>query len=262
MVLTLFFTFQNTAFCQPPQAQIDAAIQRGISYLKRRENYGRTGLNAFVAYALIKAGESPESPYIQNCMKNILADHDQKNEKGEIVYKPGSDYNYCAGVQLMVLEAISPEKYHAEIRTTTEFLISTQQPGGSWFYDQDVANNGDTSVSQYAILGLWAAERAGVLVPTRVWDKAARWHLTTQHQNGAFSYQPDNIREGGIKHTMSVAGTGSLHIISMQLYPDGELRSGPVNKNNKTMKKTFRIPGESRSRQKRENGRRSKKHQH
>ncbi|MCH9655024.1 MAG: hypothetical protein K0U89_14290 [Planctomycetes bacterium] len=239
MVLTLFFTFQNTAFSQPPQAQIDAAIQRGISYLKRRENYGRTGLNAFVAYALIKAGESPESPYIQNCMKNILADHDQKNEKGEIVYKPGSDYNYCAGVQLMVLEAISPEKYHAEIRTTTEFLISTQQPGGSWFYDQDVANNGDTSVSQYAILGLWAAERAGVLVPTRVWDKAARWHLTTQHQNGAFSYQPDNIREGGIKHTMSVAGTGSLHIISMQLYPDGELRSGPVNKNNKTMKKRF-----------------------
>ncbi|QDT43181.1 hypothetical protein Pan241w_32800 [Gimesia alba] len=239
MALIVFFTFQSTAYAQPPKAEIDAAIKRGVAFLKQKKDYGRTGINAFVAYTLLKSGESPESPYIQNCIKNILADHQQKNKQGELVYQPGSDYNYCAGVQLMVLEAISPELYYEEIRTTTEFLISTQLPGGGWFYPQDTPNNGDTSISQYAILGLWAAERAGVVVPTTVWDKAARWHLSTQLTNGAFSYHPGTRSESAAKHTMAVAGTGSMYIISMQLYPDGKLRTGPVVKQKKPPKMRF-----------------------
>lgn len=233
----LFLILQNLSYSQPPKAQIDAAIQRGISFLKARADYGRTGMNAFVAYTLIKAGESPESPYIQNCIKNILADHNQKNEDGELFYKPGADFNYCAGAQLMVLEAISPEKYFTEIRTTTDFLIKNQQADGSWYYDYDNPNSGDTSISQYAILGLWAAERAGVVVPISVWDKAARWHLSTQLKSGAFCYQPKT--EGAPRHTMAVAGTGSISVISMQVYPDGKLRSSPVKKISKQKKKRF-----------------------
>ena len=237
--MIVFSFFPISVSSQPPKAEIDAAIQRGVAYLKKRENYGRSGINAFVAYTLIKTGESPETPYIQNCLKNILLDHEQKDSKGEVGYAPGSDYNYCAGVQLMVLEAVSPEKYQTEIRTTTNFLISTQLAGGGWFYPQETPSNGDTSISQYAVLGLWAAERAGVIVPTAVWDKAARWHLTTQLPDGGFCYHPNDPSASTPKHTMSVAGTGSMYIISMQLYPDGELRSGPVKKLDKASKKRF-----------------------
>tara|TARA_R110002111_G_scaffold257026_1_gene324894 strand:- start:19454 stop:21154 length:1701 start_codon:yes stop_codon:yes gene_type:complete len=237
--MIVFSFFPLSANSQPPQAEIDAAIQRGIGYLKKNENYGRTGINAFVAYTLIKSGESPETPYIQNCLKNILLDHEQKNSKGEVGYAPGSDYNYCAGVQLMVLEAVNPEKYHTEIRATTDFLISTQHASGSWYYPQDTPHNGDTSISQYAVLGLWAAERAGVIVPTAVWDKAARWHLTTQLAAGGFSYHPGDASASAPRNTMSVAGTGSMYIISMQLYPDGELRNGSSNQSDKTTKKRF-----------------------
>ncbi|QDU50849.1 HEAT repeat domain-containing protein [Gimesia panareensis] len=231
--------FADRVSAQPPQAEIDAAIKRGVAFLKKKENYGRSGMNAFVAYTLLKTGESPDSPYLQNCLKNIMADHSQKNDKGETIYQPGGDYNYTAGVQLMVFEAISPEKYHDEIRTTVNFLISTQQPGGSWYYPQNEANNGDTSITQYAILGLWAAERAGVLVPTRVWDNAARWHLSTQLQNGAFGYHPGAQSESGPKHTMAVAGTGSMYVIARQLYPDGQPRTAPVSGDGKPTKKKF-----------------------
>lgn len=239
VALIIFCTFQSTAYPQPPKAEIDAAIKRGVAFLKTKKDYGRTGMNAFVAYTLLKSGESPESPYIQTCVKNILADHKNKNEEGELFYKPGGDYNYCAGVQLMVLEALSPELYYAEIRATSEFLISTQLPGGGWFYPQDTPNNGDTSISQYAILGLWAAERAGMIIPTTVWDKAARWHLATQLPTGAFSYHPGDRGGSAPKHTMAVAGTGSMYVISMQLYPDGKLREGPVNKQGAPAKKRF-----------------------
>lgn len=237
--IIVFTVFQITAYAQPPQAEIDASIKRGIAFLKETDDYRSTGMNAFVAYTLIKAGESPESPYIQNCLKNILADHNHKNKDGELEYRPGSDFNYCAGVQLMVLEALNPEKYQDEIRATAEFLIRTQHSGGSWYYPQDISHNGDTSITQYAILGLWAAERAGVIVPTTVWDKAARWHLSTQYPDGAFGYHPASGSERARKHTMGVAGTGSMYIISMQLYPDGELRRGLVKKSNQDKKKRF-----------------------
>ncbi|WP_145310469.1 HEAT repeat domain-containing protein [Gimesia fumaroli] len=239
MTLIVFLAFQSNAYSQPPKAEIDVAIKRGVAYLKEKKDYGRTGMNAFVAYTLLKSGESPESAYIQRCVKNILADHQQKDKNGEPIYKPGGDYNYCAGVQLMVLEALSPELYYAEIRATAEFLINTQLPGGGWFYPQDTPNNGDTSITQYAILGLWAAERAGMTIPTTVWDKAARWHLSTQLPTGAFSYHPGDRAGSAPKHTMSVAGTGSMYVISMQLYPDGKLRSGPVTKQSTPSKKRF-----------------------
>lgn len=239
LVIPVLLISQSTALSQPPQAEIDAAIQRGIAFLKEKEDYGRTGLNAFIAYTLLKAGESPESPYIQNCLKNILADHNQKTNDGYIEYNPSRDFNYCAGVQLMVLEAVNPEKYHNEIRATADFLIKNQHKTGSWYYPQDIDHNGDTSITQYAVLGLWAAERAGVRVPTSVWDKAARWHLTTQYSDGSFGYHPASASERAPQKTMGVAGTGSMYIISMQLYPDGELRRGLVTKSNQTKKKRF-----------------------
>ncbi|QDT21557.1 HEAT repeat domain-containing protein [Gimesia chilikensis] len=235
----LLACFAEQAAAQPPQAEIDAAIKRGVAFLKKKPDYGRSGMNAFVAYTLLKTGESPDSPYIQNCLKNIMADHNQKNSDGEIVYTPGGDYNYTAGVQLMVFEAISPEKYHNEIKTTVDFLIKTQQPAGSWYYPQQEPNNGDTSITQYAILGLWAAERAGVMIPTRVWDNAARWHLTTQLPNGGFGYHPGGQTDRGAKHTMGVAGTGSMYVISRQLYPNGQPRTAPTTGKEGEPKKKF-----------------------
>ena len=43
------------------------------------------------------------------------------------------------------------------------YLISRQNGNGSWDYSD--RNQGDTSISQYAVLGLWEAENAGVDVP-------------------------------------------------------------------------------------------------
>lgn len=237
--LILCSQIPSLVHAQPPQAEIDAAIRRGVAFLKQHPNYGRSGLNALVAYTLLKAGESPDSPYIQQCVKNILADHNQKNKEGELIYQPGGDYNYCAGVQLMVLEAIDPEKYHTEIQTTVDFLISTQHTTGSWYYPGDEQHNGDTSITQYAVLGLWAAERAGIQIPTAVWDKAARWHLTTQLRDGGFGYHPASPSEAIAKHTMGVAGTGSLYVISMMLYPDGKPRIPDQTSPDGSKKKRF-----------------------
>ena len=48
--------------------------------------------------------------------------------------------------------------------------------------------------TQYAVLGLWEAENAGVSVTPAVWDRAASWFMATQHSSGAWSYHSDEIQ--------------------------------------------------------------------
>ncbi len=51
------------------------------------------------------------------------------------------------------------------------YLLSKQKANGSWDYES--RTNGDTSISQYAVLGLWEAENAGATVPARCRDRGA-----------------------------------------------------------------------------------------
>ncbi len=44
-------------------------------------------------------------------------------------------------------------------------IMGKQKANGSWDYDNRTF--GDTSISQYAVLGLWEAENAGVTISPR-----------------------------------------------------------------------------------------------
>ena len=94
------------------------------------------------------------------------------------------------------------------------YLIGQQKGNGSWDYVG--REHGDTSISQYAVLGLWEAENAGVEISPSVWDRAASWYLSTQHASGAWVYHND---ESQYTETLSMtaAGVGSLLICQRQL---------------------------------------------
>jgi len=62
-----------------------------------------------------------------------------------------------------------------------------------------------------------------------VWEKAARWHIAKQHEDGAFAYKPF---DGKIlpdptsttpRASMTAAGTSSLLIIRRVLFTDAEM---------------------------------------
>ena len=48
--------------------------------------------------------------------------------------------------------------------------------------------NGDNSNSQFALLGLYEAERAGVPVPDTTWRMALDYWKQAQNNDGSFSY--------------------------------------------------------------------------
>jgi len=152
------------------EAQIQASINRAVGHLRPLAANQDGGEGALITMALLKSGLTTEVPEIQRGVDRILA----RIDKDE--YKPGNHHVYEAGVSLMALANADPKKYKPQIEAIAKYLISAQQPGGEWDYPNP--GYGDTSISQYAILGLWEAVRSGVTVPRRVWDKAAGWHVT------------------------------------------------------------------------------------
>lgn len=190
---------------KPPE--VVAAIKKAVGFLAASSIHSEAEAG-LIAYTCLSAGESPDSPIVKKQLDVIL-------RKCSSSYLPILHHNYEAGVDLMALVAADREKYKPQIQMIGDFLIAQQKPHGAW--DYAVGNSqGDTSISQYGILGLWAAARAGVQVPTKVWDDAAQWHMRTQLQGGAFSYHPLG-GEATPKHSMVVAGVGSMSIIKLML---------------------------------------------
>lgn len=205
--------------------EIEQAIERGKAFLLKQSKTGAHG--SLCCYALVKAGVDKQHPDIQKCVAEVV-------QKCQSKYNPMS-HNYEAGVDAMLLEAIDREKYKPQLTMISQYLVYRQRPYGGWYYPTEGggANDfGDTSISQYAILGLWATARADVEVPTETWERAAKWLLLTQRREGGFGYHPldptkNNGSTGGdIMGTMTVAGTGSLLVIRHVLFRDSSFDEG------------------------------------
>jgi hypothetical protein len=186
-------------------------VTRGVAYLKARAPKAGVGECALATLALIKAEVPPNDPAMGACLSRILGAF---NGNEFIPGRSGGLEIYEASVVCLVFCNLDPIGFKPQIDILTQWLVGRQLPNGSWDYTHRSA--GDTSITQYAILGLWEAENAGANVPPAVWDRAARWFLSAQHGNGAWNYHND---EPSWQETISMtaAGVGSLLICKRQL---------------------------------------------
>ena len=136
--------------------------------------------------AWAKHGEDPAHPQIADAVRAIQS----ALRKGPQQFRAGI---YDTGIAIMFLVAVDPSRYRFEIESLVESLHLRQKTDGAWGYPPEHPTHGatcDTSMTQYAVLGLWEAEdQAGVETPRLVWDRVARWLLLTQDSSGGFGYQ-------------------------------------------------------------------------
>lgn len=194
--------------------RVDASIARAVDYLKTN-NLDRPFVVGLVTYTLLSAGEDPASPAVAKGLETIVG---KCRDSGE--YRPTGHHIYEATIDLLALEAADPELYLEQIEIITNYLLAEQEKHGGWFYPERKGGLGDTSITQYALLGLWAADRAGVRIENEVFERAAEWHFGTQTPGGGFTYHPagDNPINRQIRGTMTLAGIGSLAIIRTVLF--------------------------------------------
>lgn len=214
-VLTAFPTRECSAQRIPPEAR--AAIDRGVGFLRaqltKHANGSVGGETALAAYAMIKGKVKVNDPVVSRVVNGVLKKFDAKgNYKGYGIY--------VAGVDMMLLEAAAKKtaKYNNQLQAITDYIVKTQNNQGFWNY-LGSDEHGDTSVTQYGALGLWAASRAGIKVPPQTWDKMAGWLIRSQINTGGWRYRPTSPGVEGETQSMTVAGAASLFVAAMHLYP-------------------------------------------
>ena len=192
-----------------PEAVKDS-ILRGTQYLfKQQAPNGSwtdqfdqpTGVTSLVTLALLNSGETAKNPQVAKAL-----DYLYKSELPRATY--------AASLQIMVFCQADPAHYKVKINELARWLEATQikeeKNKGGWHYG--TRGNGDNSNTQFAMLALHEAERAGVKVKEQTWKLAEQYWLNNearQKEQGSWGYA--TFGEGG-SGSMTCAAVASLII--------------------------------------------------
>ena len=212
-LVLLFLVLLGAVLLTGPLAhgQQEPAVASGIQFLRSRASNQQVGETAMIALALIKADTPKTDPVLASCIATIRK---RFTSSGYDPQRRGGHDIYEAAVVAMALANLDVEETRGDINLVATYLIGRQNINGSWDYTQ--RPHGDTSISQYALLGLWECENSGFQVPPTVWDRAASWFLSSQASGGSWNYHRDQS-EYGENISMTAAGVGSLLLCKRQL---------------------------------------------
>lgn len=218
----LLVVWSSLCLTLPASAADKAAVQQGIARgaANLRSRLGELkGSDKTLAYlALFKAGEAPDGPIMAEAVAHIMANF--KDGK----YNEPPEHVYEAAIEITLLADLDAEKYLPQIQLIANYLISEQRSYGTWTYPGtkgDGSPNGDMSITHYACLGLWAAERAGAQVDPQVWQRALDKIGGSSNPDGGFSYWPGTrIGEGDgqsmMNMTVNTVGTVLIGIMNLE----------------------------------------------
>ncbi len=213
--------------------RFDASVDRGLAFLKKAMTATppHAGEEILAAYALFKCGEPPESPLVAKAIQSAVG------RSSRTTYQPVGSYDhiYGAGVDAMFLADVSPETYKPNLQIIANYIQSVQRADGSW--SDSPTGPGDVSMSQYGVLGLWAAQRAGCIVAPEAFDRAANFHMKNGNPDGGWGYRPGTTAgpgQGSSTHNMTMAAAGSVSVIRLVLHGGkGAAAPAPVEQEKK-----------------------------
>jgi hypothetical protein len=183
--------------------QVDASIRAGIRVVRgtMRRYRGRNALGYQVlsVMALLNAGVPANDPQVAEAIEDIV--RVAPSATSSTNYYMGT---YNAGLINVLLEMLHDSKYDKLAAQMAGKLRSFQEASGGW---------GDYSRTQFALLGLKAAEDMGIKVHAQVYADARRFLEGGQNKDGSFGYRPKNAPGYG---SMTAAGITSLFIVNEQ----------------------------------------------
>ena len=185
-------TIACAAGAAPPREPSDADVDRAIDQAKRflhaeQQKAGLwnrysaahwQGTTALACFALLEAGENPQEPNLAKGLDRLL----------EIDF----DNLYLRAVRTMAYSlAVTQTKdspYRAKLEQDVQWLTQGAiRQQGAWGYGGP-ERYGDNSCSQFALLALWEADRAGIDVSPGLIRLAERTWLTRQRSDGGWIY--------------------------------------------------------------------------
>jgi hypothetical protein len=211
---------------RPRESLVDdvkRGIEQGVDYLRQQEggrgNWERSasypgGETSLVVLALLNSGVSPNDAVIQRGLRYLRT-------------IPPSQ-TYVVGLQTMAFAEANQAQDKQRIAANVAWLVNgrSRSPAGGvsgWWYSANAAGS-DNSNSQYALLGLYAGQQAGMAIPKDFWRAISDYYIRSQSEDGGWGYTP--ILRANSSLTMTVAGTCGLYIAGQEASV-GEQRLDP-----------------------------------
>lgn len=177
--------------------QVNDGIERGVAWLKaaqRRDGSFHSGYSAkfpggttaLAVYALAKSGVARDDPCILAALAHLRA-------------RPPA-HVYSVATLVLALDALRDPAHDEWIRDLARWL-EKHRGDSLWNYgpkSPHETNGIDLSNTQFAALGLWAAERHGHRAPREVWRDLVRSVPDYQEEGGSFRYAPGYRGSGGM----------------------------------------------------------------
>ena len=139
-----------------------------------------------IALAMLKAEVPPSDPRPGRLPRQGPHAVHQQRVRPRAGQRPGA---YEAGATAMALASQDPvanRGYLVDDRHLPDRPTRTPTGAGT----TPAGTHGDTSITQYAVLGLWEAENAGVDVSPVVWERVASWFMSVQFGDGSWNLSP------------------------------------------------------------------------
>ena len=222
------------------EAKVAQAMQGGQQYLRDTQlvngswRDGYTGnvdsATAFAVAALLETGIPVSDPAVIKGIQYIVANAGWNGTYTRLGGGDNYDHSSCLiGLSLYALASNpAPITLTNIIRSARNFTVANQYVGnnsykGSWTYSGN--SSGDTSNTQFAVMGLWYANRflgESSSVTDTPWAQNLLVYLTTVHQivdaqnnYGVFRYYPN----GNYTGPMTAAGLWCLAMIGQDQDP-------------------------------------------
>jgi hypothetical protein len=216
---------------EKPAEQVRAAVRKGVEFLRQQEQ-GRGsweasgggaaqivpgGVTSLVLLALLESGVKPDEPAVTRGL--------------DYVRRLQSDMTYVVSLQTMVLCRADPKKDRELIQAKVDLLLAGRQRDGrallGWSYGlHALTKNTDNSNTEYAVLALHAARRAGARIDEEVWKEVRAYYLDRQNPDGGWPYRLQ--RGEPSTRTMACAGVCGLLITGQALGLHGDAPLRPV----------------------------------
>ncbi len=262
---------------------VAAAIVRGMDVLRadlladgycsyREDDRGaedastRTGATGLAVLALRAAGVPADDPAIRKALATTLVPDEApdarkgkrkrgKSRRAARLHPSERDRNhtYAISILAMALASVDAKRHEWKLQELANMLAAGQLKNGQWTYRVGrgyeakaggVRPTGDNSNTQYALLGLRAASKAGAQVNADTWQRALDFWRKWQLVHGHWMYTPRVIPiDEHHRHTnlsMTAAGVSSVALCLEGLHGNEAAR---VVRHDKNLKKGLRALG-------------------
>lgn len=206
----------HTPFAEPMTAEkIRTAIDDAVMFLRSQQapdgSIGETnrseryfgGPTALAALTMLAAGANP------------VSDDQLKKALGWLAARQFNN-TYVRGIRANVWEyALRKVPYDKRVRGLLkgdfQWLLQALGEKEGWRYrmeDRTSPDNWDNSCTQYGVLGIWAAARAGFDPGAKLWSTMSRHFRGCQNGDGGWGYQV-----GSSTPNMATAGLASMFLV-------------------------------------------------